>query len=412
MFKLSMLPSKQFSMNKNSPSVAKTKKPLRVCIFQPAFPEYRLPVFSKLSKIRGIKVSIYYGKVQNLTNIAPEGLLAYATKPLNIRIFEENFVLNLRWFSEVLKRNYDVYVFTWDLHHLFIFPALIAARLLGLGTVLWGHGYSKSERTWRKSLRDWVGHLADIVVLYNYSTAAKLKKEGWIASRLKVAPNTIDQSKIQQARNYWLSKTKKLSAFQKNNRVSPEKTVLFCSRLEQTNRIDVLIAAHARLLKLKPETNLIIIGHGPDEFRLKRIVERLEVQNSVRFTGPIYDQYQLAPWFLSAGVFCYPTNSGLSLLHAFGYGLPVVTADDLSAQNPEIETLKNGKNGFLYRTNDIHDLSEKLQILLENKSLRKRLGNEARFTALKKYPIEKMVKSLNDSFLKAAAMHSNIGKDR
>ena len=39
--------------------------------------------------------------------------------------------------------------------------------------------------------------------------------------------------------------------------------------------------------------------------------------------GSIYDEIELAPWFLTADAFVYPENIGLSILHAFGYGLPV-----------------------------------------------------------------------------------------
>ena len=38
-------------------------------------------------------------------------------------------------------------------------------------------------------------------------------------------------------------------------------------------------------------------------------------------------------------VVCYPVNIGLSLLHAFGFGLPVVTGNDIGSHNPGIETL-------------------------------------------------------------------------
>jgi glycosyltransferase involved in cell wall biosynthesis len=225
--------------------------------------------------------------------------------------------------------------------------------------------------------------------------------EGWDPKRVFVAPNTQDQSEIQAARRHWLQRPRKMLAFQVKQGISPGSTVLFCSRLEKANRVDLLIRAHAQLSSDLPRTRLVIIGEGPDRERLQGLVADLEVQPSVLFLGKVYGQQALAPWFLSASVFCYPCNIGLSILHAFGYGLPVVTSDDLAAHNPEVEALRDQKNGLLYRDQDVFDLAEKLERFFDGSRLRRKLGLEARKTALEAYPLAAMVRGLKGSLLAA-----------
>ena len=64
---------------------------------------------------------------------------------------------------------------------------------------------------------------------------------------------------------------------------------------------------------------------APELPALQSIAEELDVEQYVRWLGSIYDEAQLAPWFLTADAFVYPGAIGLSVLHAMGYGLPVVT---------------------------------------------------------------------------------------
>jgi hypothetical protein len=63
---------------------------------------------------------------------------------------------------------------------------------------------------------------------------------------------------------------------------------------------------------------------------------------------------------MSAACFAYPEAIGLSIQHAFGYGLPVITSDDIPSHNPEIEALRPEVNGLLYRHRDIHAFASRI----------------------------------------------------
>ena len=125
--------------------------------------------------------------------------------------------------------------------------------------------------------------------------------------------------------------------------------------------------------------------------RLRALADELDIANRVRFLGPIYDEQTVAPWFLTAKAFCYPSNIGLSLHHAMGYGLPVITGDNPDVQNPEFEALHDGKNRLLFSDGDTKDLAAKIEQLLNNPELSKKLGAEAHATVTTRYDVPQMV---------------------
>jgi glycosyltransferase involved in cell wall biosynthesis len=216
--------------------------------------------------------------------------------------------------------------------------------------------------------------------------------------RVFVAPNALDQSPIQAARQYWLGRPETLTEFQRAHGIDPARTILFISRLEPQNRVDMLLAAAELLSHQFADLKVVIIGEGPEGERLRRLAGSLGIQARTIFAGRIYDESKLAPWMLSSALFCYPTNVGLSLLHAFGYGLPAVTSDNRSAQNPEIEALVSGGNGLQYRHGDPQDMALQCARILEDPGLRSRLAESALRTALQLYSLDQMVDGFQQVF--------------
>ncbi|MEZ5933383.1 MAG: glycosyltransferase [Alphaproteobacteria bacterium] len=108
--------------------------------------------------------------------------------------------------------------------------------------------------------------------------------------------------------------------------------LVFCSRLTPKTRLLQAVEAVQRVSAEHPDVLLAVIGDGTMRADAEALVEEKGAGNSVRFLGAMFDEDQLAPWFLSAECLLYPGPIGLSLLHAFAYGLPVVTHDNLRNQ--------------------------------------------------------------------------------
>jgi glycosyltransferase involved in cell wall biosynthesis len=352
---------------------------------------YRLPVFRELASRPGVDLLVKYAEYPGSPNVDADGFAAKFTPLRRLSIAGQVLVWHGSQWQNASRRNADVLILSWSLRYVSLLPSLIRARISGVPVVLWGHGVSKSFSRWKFSSRAYLARLSTCVLVYNHTVARRLIEWGLDPTRVFVALNCLDQRPIQAARARWLADPKGLQQFRRVNQLEGNPTVLFVSRLYPENRVDMLLHAARSLSKDVPNLRVVIIGAGESADGLARQVRDLGLQNNVLMPGPIYEEEKLAPYFLSADVFCYPQSIGLSLLHAFGYGLPVVTSDDPRHQNPEIEALRPGENGLVYREGDTRSLTEALRTLITDRELAARLSREAHRTAVEQFTLKNMV---------------------
>lgn len=366
---------------------------MRVAICQPALPSYRVPVFRRLGETPGIELTVFSGSGKgSMRSVDPIGAFRHVlSKVYYWTMFGREFRFQLSHLRVVNPKRFDVVILPWDIHYLSLFPAILLSRVIRAPVVLWGHGYSQTPNWITDCVRNTVGRMADAVLLYSHTIARDLTKEGFDERRVFVAQNAIDQTPIQRAKVEWLEAKERLVQFQAEWKVEPERTVIFVSRLEPSNRADLLIDALASIRRLKPDVKLVIVGSGPDMARLEAHAKRLNQERNVIFTGAIYEESLLAPWMLSATLFSYPVNIGLSLLHAFGYGLPVVTSDNVGKQNPEIEAFVNEQTGLFYRDGDVEDMAHQWNRIMDDKALRARMSSRAIAQVVEKYNLDRMI---------------------
>lgn len=167
--------------------------------------------------------------------------------------------------------------------------------------------------------------------------------------------------------------------------LSRKKYVLFVGRLSDFHKgVSYLLKAFAKIATKNHDTELIIVGGGPDELRLKKLAEDLGIAKHVLFVGPITDQKTLAAYYNSADVVVVP-----SLFEAFG----IVTIEAMSCGKPVVgskvggikEIITHGKTGYLISSGNISELEEKISELLNHPETCKELGNAARKEVEQKY---------------------------
>ncbi|HMP80190.1 MAG TPA: glycosyltransferase family 4 protein, partial [Pirellulaceae bacterium] len=291
------------------------------------------------------------------------------------------------------RRHCDVIIQTWNARYVALWPGLARARFSRLGTILWGHGYSKRGNGVNHTVRAGLSRWATALLFYNYQTRERYIEQGFDPSRLFVALNTLDRSEMKAAQTYWQSNPDLLARWRNDQHIANRRVALYVSRLDPNNRLDWLIEALPQVVRQVPEALVVIVGGGESQYieSLRATAVRLGVSDSVRFVGPVYDERDLAPWFLSARLFCYPTNIGLSLIHSLIYGLPVITGRDRSRHNPEIEAFTAGVNGLDFADGDIAELAEQLVSCLSNDALRDRLAAGAAASVAERFTLSEMV---------------------
>lgn len=117
------------------------------------------------------------------------------------------------------------------------------------------------------------------------------------------------------------------------------KHILFLGRLDMAQKgIDLLLEAYAKV-KEKIKYPLIIAGHGPDEGKIKKIIQSLKLENKVTLVGATYGKKKMN--LISETIFvAFPSRHDIFShwsLEVLASGFPLVSFD-LS----EFNWLKNG----------------------------------------------------------------------
>ena len=158
------------------------------------------------------------------------------------------------------------------------------------------------------------------------------------------------------------------------NLSSSDPMILFIGRLTRQKGPDLLIGAMPKILKNNPLAKLVIVGEGALSKRLKLMVKKLDLKDSVRFLGYL-PQDDYLDLLNSCDLVCIPSRNepfGLVLLEAWSAKKPVV-ATDVGGLSENIENLKNG-----VKVNPSSDsISEGINYLLNDPSKRKKIGEEA-----------------------------------
>lgn len=164
------------------------------------------------------------------------------------------------------------------------------------------------------------------------------------------------------------------------------------ARLHSQKNLDTLIEATALLKDEISNLNVLLVGDGEEKSNLKKLASRLRVEESVRFLGKRSDVYSI----LSAtDVFVLPSRKeGMSnaLLEAMASKLPCIVSD--IPENRELIT--NERNGLAFPVDNEKKLSEKINLLYLNESVRDKFGEESKRVVAQKYTVDKVAKNLQN----------------
>lgn len=133
------------------------------------------------------------------------------------------------------------------------------------------------------------------------------------------------------------------------------------------------------------------------------LIKQYELQDIVIFLGVQAGQNKFQT-FHQTDIFCFPSfyeseTFGVVLLEAMQFSLPIVTTKWRGI--PSIVT--DNENGFLVDIQNPLQTSEKLKLLLEDKELRIKMGNQGRQTFLEKYLLDTFHNNLQEVILEVVS---------
>ena len=166
--------------------------------------------------------------------------------------------------------------------------------------------------------------------------------------------------------------------------------ILFAGRLSKVKGLTYLIQAFSEISN-DYDTDLLLVGSGPDEKGLKKMVRLKNIEDRVHFI-PMVDKEKLREYLSKCSIFVLPSLfecMPVTLLEAMASGKPVIASD---IPGPK-DIITHGYNGFLFEKENVDELKNYLELLIEDKELRKRIRENARKTVEEKYTFEKVADS-------------------
>ena len=164
------------------------------------------------------------------------------------------------------------------------------------------------------------------------------------------------------------------------------KRIITIGRYAYQKGYDMLLRAWAEIEKKFPDWQLAIYGMG-NQNSLRNQMKDLGIDSArCILNGPVSD---VTKEYLNSSVFVLPSRFegfGLVIIEAMSCGVPVVAFN--CPMGPD-EIITDGEDGFLVSVGDVCALTEKLQMLMQNRELRMKFSETA-YRNSARYRIERV----------------------
>jgi glycosyltransferase involved in cell wall biosynthesis len=182
---------------------------------------------------------------------------------------------------------------------------------------------------------------------------------GLDGSRIEVIPPGID-----------------LDRFRPDGSKKGQNLILHTGRIKRYKCIDQLLSAAAVLKRRRSDFRVVIVGEGDDRGRLENLTRELKIGDCVRFLGYVPEAgkvilYQQAAVLVETSI---KEGWGMIVIEANGCGTPVIAANSPGLRDSVVD----GKTGLLYRFGDSDDLVRKIELVLDDRAERERMGTAGR----------------------------------
>ena len=173
-------------------------------------------------------------------------------------------------------------------------------------------------------------------------------------------------------------------------------TVLFVGRLAARKGVFDMLEIFRRAQRDHPESQLVVVGEGPQGRALRKRVRQAGLGSAVHMTGPVPFP-DLRALYATCDVVLYPSfweGQGLIVGEAWASGTPVIASD--VGWVPEV--VRDGENGFRHPVRDVVTATGHLRTLLGDDDLRERMGDRGRRDVLERHTWDHHVDRLEDVY--------------
>jgi N-acetyl-alpha-D-glucosaminyl L-malate synthase BshA len=267
------------------------------------------------------------------------------------------------------------------------FIGVIVAKIMGKPVFITAHGMDVNnfeEKTFFKLLIQFSLNNCNKAIAVSKNLALKMISFGVDEDNILILRNAIDTDRFKPINNQKIRKIYNIN----NNDI----LILFVGYLDTFKGIFELINAFDKIQQDNKNVKLMIVGTGPKKHELKDKITKMNLKNSIIFTGKLRPD-EMHDYYQAADIFTLPSyTEGLPLvvLEAMACGLPVVVSN--VGGIPEV--INEGENGFLISPKNEEILTKKLIILVKNTQLRNQFAKKSVKIIENEFDINKKINRL------------------
>lgn len=215
---------------------------------------------------------------------------------------------------------------------------------------------------------------ASKVICLTPQDALRIRRYGCPEGKIRVIPNGVDVEKFRPRGG------------------EVDDLILWGGRFVWQKGLEYLIDGLRIVAKRHPTVKLAMTGNGPLLSKIRRRADQHKLTENVTFMG-VLPRREIPLIINKASIYVLPSlNEGMpyALLEAMASGKPVVGTRIPGISN----VVSHGKNGLLVPPRDSRSLAEALLTLLNDETLRRRLGQNARRLMVKNYSWDRITNKI------------------
>jgi glycosyltransferase involved in cell wall biosynthesis len=361
-----------------------SSKKIKIAIIINMMPSYRAGFYNDIFANEDTEATVYCHVPPPNSTIRP----IHENYGNNVKICKaiylnnEAIVISILPWKEIIL-NYDAVFIEGNPRYITHALLATALKFIGKNIILWTMAHSYRNQKISQWIRiSWTKMFNNILV-YSDKEVSHLKKIGFNRQKIIGINNGLDQSKINNVMSLWSEDA--LKKWRIETELENKIIILSCARLEPKNKFQYFAEAMPNILKEFPNVLWCIIGEGKEESTLLNVIKKNKLEENVRLLGSIHTESLLAPWFLNSYVMVHPAAIGLSILHSYGYGLPVITHSNANHHGPEFAAFEEGITGMSFAEDSISDLINVTLQLLRKTDVHEKMKKSCKEVVQLKY---------------------------
>ncbi|MCT2140670.1 glycosyltransferase family 4 protein [Dietzia cinnamea] len=315
-------------------------------VIQPSASHYRAPFMRSLLRSEKVNFTLLGKRSGSVTDpvSADYDVMSNVVTFSDIRIWR-----SFRWQSGIVSRAAStksaMVVLEGNPYILSTWVAMLVLKLRGKSVVLWGHGWKRPDVGAKLLLRKIFYRIATGHLVYGDWAREYAGTVGLDDRRFYTVYNSVYSELL-------VGLGVEGSALRQPGSIS----LIYCGRLTGRHSVDLAIQAASLVEKCGISVNLTVVGDGPEHDELVR--QSNEQNAPVQFVGPIYDANELADLYAKADFAVSPGASGLNVVQALNYGVPVIAAEGNPESGPELEAVSPGITGYTFEDGSAQSLRD------------------------------------------------------